>query len=480
MNLERDFAKLGDQLDQHKPVQIQLNHVDSLEGTVANGLVGRGLARINQMALTSSLQLVLHELLMNARDAWIRSQLGANGAATPAAIDAQFSARRQELRSEWESHAESDCTILIDLHLQADQFQIQVSQRQGVSDLDREQIRLALNLGWQAERLSDITSQARHYGLAFSALCLKQALFMPDVFSYDLAADQTVFRLQIPANHACPQKLARVDQSLVQEIKSLPGFPDQIKVIQDLCESEKSDLRQVALAIQKDTTVASQIIKLANSGGYGGGGIIELFDAVKVVGLKNISDLLLQIGALKAISDRYALTDDFMQHPVRVGFYARSLARLQGRAALTDKAYVAGLLHDIGKIVLMAGMPDKHSFERAVEHKDTRTVIQIEEISLGVNHAVVGALLAKKWQFPEVLQQCIEYHHDPLKSRVAAKELKELVYIVYMANAMANTIESEYSYYALEPEVLAWFNMTTLESFELCAGNFETEYRQLA
>ena len=104
---------------------------------------------------------------------------------------------------------------------------------------------------------------------------------------------------------------------------------------------------------------------------------------------------------------------------MRKHFYAsevvlRSLALRLGKNE--EEWGIAGLLHDIGKIVFLATLDNRDVFERIAESRDNRSVINLEEIEQGANHALVGSMLAQKWNFPEDLCEAIEFHLEGLKA----------------------------------------------------------------
>ena len=483
MNLERDFAKLTAELKDKGELCIALPYLASIEETVAHGLVSKAISYVRQTPMQGTVHLIVSELLANAEEALLkRSYAESEGAETQnQPFLEKFSKHKARLLEKWRDEQPQNADhISLKILISDESLSIEVINEGTVDPMEKRFIQMGQKLGTTANTFSELKSRAQPnfqgdgMGLPVAIMAIRRAQLPPSALSWRTEDDRTIFTLVIPSNHVTESKLKQIDQNLIQEIKALPAFPEQIRQIQTLCESENSGMKEVADAISKDTAIAGQIIKLANSGGFGGGNIVEVFDAVQVVGLKNISDILLQVGALKILTDRYKVDKKFIEHPVRVGFYSRSLANLHGKEELADKAYMAGLLHDIGKVVLLSCMDGKSEFERITEKRDRRNQFQFEEIAAGVSHAVIGALLAHKWKFPDILKKAIEFHHTPYQ---VPKDFREIVYIVYMANSMANFMEEEISYYAIEPDVLAYFNMTTEESFQMTAASLEEEFR---
>jgi HD-like signal output (HDOD) protein len=180
--------------------------------------------------------------------------------------------------------------------------------------------------------------------------------------------------------------------------------------------------------------------------------------------------------AYAILDERYGVTEELLAHPVRVAVYSRTLARKYKLSAIADQAYVAGLLHDIGKIVLVHHMKQTGSLssvEKTSRFRDRRSQVNLEEIACGADHALIGKLLGEKWNFPDELCMAIGMHHSPLG---APKETRKLAFVVYMANALADYEEGQTEFYSVEPEVLAFFNIATVQAFQMLAGSLNSEY----
>jgi len=139
-----------------------------------------------------------------------------------------------------------------------------------------------------------------------------------------------------------------------------------------------------------------------------------------------------------------------------------------------ETLYTGGLLHDIGKVVLLAAMKNNKEFNAFIERGDRRTAIEMEEISSGINHAKLGALLAKHWNFPEELISMIDYHHMPY---CAPESDRDLVYSVYLANSMEDITEGTLNYYAIDASVLERFSLTSNEAFQMITQSIKSECR---
>ena len=484
MDLTRDFVKLTDRLKSAKSVEIPLQSLGTDQEAFAYGILTKGLAYVNQTHLNGTLYLVLSELLKNAEKAVLKKIYFSSNKIDPA------SASVADLEAFYGEYRENSANLralarklkriaLFQIRLEDDRLHV-IVENEGTPDArEAELIGRRMAPGAVCDSLKTAASEAgptgegEGAGLILALLALRNAGLPGESLRFRTEGKKTVFELEVSRDVPEPGKLERIEKELLVEVESLPSFPEHINRMIELCQSDKSDARQVANEIERDPTIASQIMKLANSGGFAGGNVANLFEAVKIVGFSNISGLLLKVGAIKILEDRYDISEELKEHPVRVAFYSRMLARQYKMAAVADQAYVAGLLHDIGKIVLLAKMQNRKEYESLIAGRDRRTQINLEELNCGVSHATLGGLLARKWNFPEDLCVSIELHHTPHE---ASAEQERLVHVVYLANAISDFQQGKLSFFALEPDVLARFNITTDGAFEMIAANLNGAY----
>ena len=123
---------------------------------------------------------------------------------------------------------------------------------------------------------------------------------------------------------------------------------------------------------------------------------------------------------------------------------------------LCDDAYIGGILHDMGKIIVfhvhpgLLEMISSHCNDKGIEE----TIL--EKLAMGVSHSRIGYEIAMKWNFPEYIAGIIRYHHTPL---IAPEEIKDIVCIIYLSNILTKVSHGEFYYSAIEPAVLEKFNI---------------------
>ena len=206
-----------------------------------------------------------------------------------------------------------------------------------------------------------------------------------------------------------------VKDLVASEVK-LASFPDIYFKIRQVLDSPVSSPSQVADVVIKDTSLSAKLLKLVNSPIYGLPQRIDSISrAVMVIGGQEISTLVLGISAMNAFKDippELINMRTFWEHSVAVGVFARLLgaAAVQGGA---ERLFVAGILHDIGRLVLYKKMP--HAAAEAIYYAQSNGIplYAAEEEVMGFSHPLVGGLLLRAWKFPDALVSCVACHHKP-------------------------------------------------------------------
>ncbi len=212
-------------------------------------------------------------------------------------------------------------------------------------------------------------------------------------------------------------------EEILYTIKGLPPFPETalkaIKVIKDP-DSSAQDLVNI---IQYDQSITANILRFANSAYFGlQAKVTSLKQAVAYLGTKTIMDMLFLSGSLSYFRGEYAGYDlkgeDLLTHSVSTALMCRILGE---RIALeeTSTVFTAGLLHDIGKVVLSSFVRDKYNEIMQLVKQNKFSFVMAEREVLGMDHAQVGGEMAQQWGIPEEIATPISLHHQfdkaPLK-----------------------------------------------------------------
>ncbi len=208
---------------------------------------------------------------------------------------------------------------------------------------------------------------------------------------------------------------------LIGGIDSLPTLPHVASQIMDMAMSSGSSIRNIAEILSKDPSLASKVLKVANSAFYGLKQQVNSLElALVVLGMHEINHLVLSVSVFSAFADKEDKTgfsrEKFWEHSAACGHFARILCKKLKETTLGGEAFVGGLLHDIGKIVLDEFSHDTFiGILQEAQEKNTG-VYEIETEKLGFSHADIGAVLAEKWNLPPSVVDVIQNHHEPLNA----------------------------------------------------------------
>jgi len=177
-----------------------------------------------------------------------------------------------------------------------------------------------------------------------------------------------------------------------------------------------------------------------------------------------VRNLLYSYGTQKVMGEKYSEMRSLWQNSYRCAFYAYYIARsFKKKKELLDDVYVGGILSDLGQIVVASLHPDLLDRITKVCKDKGIPSRMLENFSIGLNHAEVGALIAKKWNFPEQLVAAIRYHQEPLLAPPAARDI---VFCVYLANIVCDLEKERIGFDQILPQVLKDFGIETEEQLD--------------
>lgn len=219
-------------------------------------------------------------------------------------------------------------------------------------------------------------------------------------------------------------------RSLIGRVDKLPSPPRMYNVLTKLANDPRSSLDDVGRAIATDTAFAAKIMQIANSAAFGEENTASLKQAVQLLGLELISAVALStsIYAPTGIALPFSL-EEMQATSLRVAELARKYVPPQ----LADIAFVAALLHDVGRIVLALGLPNEYA--AVLEHcaASEEPLWLAERRVFGADHARVGACLLQMWGLPSTIVDVVGKHHEP---RGVASELARVAAAVHVADAL--------------------------------------------
>ena len=224
---------------------------------------------------------------------------------------------------------------------------------------------------------------------------------------------------------------------ILKTIDQLKPIPQTALKILRMFQSGQHDITQITNELANDQVLSGQALKLCNSALFAG---LVKFESLKDAVLLLGESMLIKTVITAAVNEYFAQTGTTGYSLCKGGlfFHAVGVATLSEKIAgkiessSIKSSYTAGLLHDIGKVILDQFLADRAPyFFRHLTQKNVSS-LNAEKKVLGITHCSAGAFLAQKWNFPEGLSQIIQFHHSPEK----AKENRELTHIVYLADLL--------------------------------------------
>jgi len=225
-------------------------------------------------------------------------------------------------------------------------------------------------------------------------------------------------------------------ESIVEAVNDLPALPTVVTRVIQLTDDPNSTAQDINNVLNQDQAITARVLRLANSAFYGYTRRINtVTDAVVFMGFKTIRSIVIAASVSDILNQEiagYALEHgELWKHSQSAAMAARLIAR-KAKFPTLDLAYTAGLLHDIGKVILNRTM--KEAYIDVVERVGEGEIPfnQVENEILGFNHAQVGSKVAAKWNLPDQLVEAIEFHHNPDQATINPK----LTAIVHLADAV--------------------------------------------
>ncbi|MDR2499518.1 MAG: HDOD domain-containing protein [Treponema sp.] len=356
--------------------------------------------------------------------------------------------------------------LYIKLILQSKKNTIYIEVRNNAAITKRELIRIhdKIARSRQYENLEEAMfqvlddSEGAGLGLVIMILMLNKMGLNEDCFDILGTGKETIARLAVPLQKARAENLSILSQTIVHNVNSLPPFPENIIQAQRMMDDPKVEMAHIARQISKDPALTADLLKAVNSVQYMVSKRVDnIAEAVKIMGIQGIKNMLFSYGTQKMLRSNTLEQKRLWEHSYRTAFYAYNLIKNFRRDRnLLDDAYVSGILHDIGKIVFSNAHPELLNKIRdfCVEKNMPQTTL--EDLTAGMNHAEIGALVAEKWNFPERLVCAIRFHHNP---EASPGEYKDLVSAVYLADMLGEYEKNAAAYEQINPAALEDFGI---------------------
>lgn len=250
--------------------------------------------------------------------------------------------------------------------------------------------------------------------------------------------------LKVTIRKACSMGEILKDKDLVQlvnDLKSIPSVPRLYTEIVKELENKNNSIKKIGAIISRDIGMSAKVLQLVNSAFFGlPKRVASPETAALYLGLETIKGVVLATGAFSAFKkkDLEGLSiDRIWEHSMLVGSCAMKIAREEGQKdSIVEASLLAGLLHDIGILVLSSNMPERYEEVLSEVTKNGRELWEAERMVFGTTHCEVGAYLVGIWGLPWHLVEALAYHHRPSVEQI-------VTFSPLMAVHVANIFEVE-------------------------------------
>ncbi len=244
---------------------------------------------------------------------------------------------------------------------------------------------------------------------------------------------------------------------LIRGVTTIASLPSNFLRLDEVVNSPRSSLTDIGAVISEDPGLSARLLRVVNSAFYGFPSRIDTISrAITVIGTQQLRDLALAtsvINLFEKVPSDFVDMETFWRHSVGCGVAARVIATFR-RESNSERYFVAGLLHDIGSLVLYTR--EVHLSLQALERaREEKTLLHpLERQIIGFDHAAVGLALLKSWNLPQSLQAAVAFHHDPIRASAYPVEAATVHVADIIANAMQLGSNGDIQVAPLDPQ--AW------------------------
>lgn len=233
--------------------------------------------------------------------------------------------------------------------------------------------------------------------------------------------------------------MALLADELIARSNELPSLPTIYFDLKEAISDPRSTTSTIGRIISNDQGLAARLMRLANSSFYGFPTSVDnIGDAITLIGLQQTRDLALAtfvIDAFKDVSIELISVKDFWKHSIACGICSRLLA-MERREHKTEKFFLIGLLHDVGRLLMLVRTPKEVTelIHRCRESNELE--YRVEREIFGCDHAELGGRVLKKWQLPQGICEAVHCHHQPTIAQIAQIETA----VVHVADIIVHAL----------------------------------------
>lgn len=483
-------SKMAADFDRGETIGLSLSYHNKTVIRFISSVITKILARNNLIYLQDTIITILREIIVNAVKANSKrlyfgfQNLDINDSDEYAQGMESFKTyivENQELVAE--ELKKSDYKVLVYLKKFESGFSIHVRNNTPIHPTEMQRINMRIDKAKTYNDFSEVycdvtdNSEGEGLGLVLMVLFLKNSGI--GVNSLKISSDDSMTQasLVVPFQLKPVAVMNKIQQQILNEVRDLPTFPENILELEKLCSNPEVDYRLVADRLSVDPSLSVSVLKLSNSAAFITRRRIDtISEAINLIGMKNLRSIIIASSARRILDERYSSFRQVWDHCNKTAFYARQLSLTFGQGKIAQSVYLAALLHDLGKIVLLSTSSALSEWMFTITRdRGMRTSTVIEEVSIGISHSSIGEKIARKWNLPEYLVETIQWHHAPLN---CSEEYRDIVYITYLANKLCGIEDRRFDFYYLEEEVLQRYNIDNEKAFEDLHAELKKRYQE--
>ncbi|HPS58692.1 MAG TPA: HDOD domain-containing protein [Spirochaetota bacterium] len=475
-------------IENREAVRISFKYASDDMLILINSILARVLIRNDQLYLMNSLLTMVRELVVNALKAnakriyFSKKNLDINnpedylkgGISFKEEIIGDFDFIRGDI-------IQGEFSVSLSIIPGEDNTVISIRNNAAILPIEQQRINKRLALAAKCENFADIYNEIEDdtegagLGLVLIIMFIKSLGLQVSAFGISSDDDSTISSITIPSRLKPAEVTTPVKKHILKEIDGIPTFPDNVIKLLNMCASEEASIDEIALGIKRDVALSTDVLRLSNSAGFiTTNKVDDIGVAILKIGLKNVRSILIASTARKILESRFKMFEEIWEHCNRTAYYSRMILVKKKKSRDAENAYMAGLLHDLGQIILMS--VDMNSIKKISYITRDRGIINstvMEEIAIGISHAEIGAMVAEKWKFPQMLVDIIRFHHSPLR---ISPEYSETGYAVYLANMLCGIEKHKYFFSYLEDRVLEFFGINSEKDLAELHASLKSEY----
>jgi len=264
---------------------------------------------------------------------------------------------------------------------------------------------------------------------------------------------------------------------------ALPVLPHIVTHLLKLTSSSNATMRDYERVIMQDSAIASKVLRVANSSMYGTRSVMTLDKAVSMMGINTVRSISTAVAFQSALTNKNLpkgfLVNEYWQHSLGVACAAKILAIIK-KYPQPDEAFIAGLMHDIGKMALALYLPTEANYVYQTMLKQKISQYEAEHNLFDLTHQDIGLLIARKWELPAAYHDCIASHHTPATGEGEINLLTACVHVGNFLAHEAGCYDTPYrSHSDPDPVILSYLDIPEAQ-FEPLKEVIRKEIRQLS